>query len=62
VGGFSFSGTAQTNCENRITVAHKVGIIAGDGIGPEVIAEGLKVIRAAGVELDTTDYDLGAAR
>jgi 3-isopropylmalate dehydrogenase len=43
-------------------VAHKVGIIAGDGIGPEVIAEGLKVIRAAGVVLDTTDYDLGAAR
>ncbi|HUP71941.1 MAG TPA: 3-isopropylmalate dehydrogenase [Acidimicrobiales bacterium] len=43
-------------------MAHKVGIIAGDGIGPEVIAEGLKVIRAAGVDLDTTDYDLGAAR
>ena len=43
-------------------MAHKVGIIAGDGIGPEVIAEGLKVIRAAGVVLDTTEYDLGAAR
>ena len=43
-------------------MAHKVGIIAGDGIGPEVIAEGLKVIRAAGIDLDTTDYDLGAAR
>ncbi len=43
-------------------MAHKVGIIGGDGIGPEVIAEGLKVIRAAGVELDTVDYDLGGAR
>ena len=38
-------------------MAHKVGILGGDGIGPEVIAEGLKVIRAAGVELDTGDYE-----
>ncbi|MEM7287241.1 MAG: 3-isopropylmalate dehydrogenase [Actinomycetota bacterium] len=43
-------------------MAHKVGVIGGDGIGPEVIAEGLKVIRAAGVDLDTVDYDLGGAR
>ena len=43
-------------------MAHRIGIVGGDGIGPEVIAEGLKVIRAAGVELDTVDYDLGGAR
>ncbi len=43
-------------------MGHKVGILGGDGIGPEVIAEGLKVIEAAGVELDTVDYDLGGAR
>jgi 3-isopropylmalate dehydrogenase len=43
-------------------VAHRIGIVGGDGIGPEVIGEGLKVIRAAGVELDTVDYDLGGAR
>jgi 3-isopropylmalate dehydrogenase len=43
-------------------VGHRIGVIGGDGIGPEVIAEGLKVIRAAGVELDTVDYDLGGAR
>jgi 3-isopropylmalate dehydrogenase len=43
-------------------VAHRVGIIGGDGIGPEVIAEALKVVRAAGVELDTVDYDLGGRR
>jgi len=41
---------------------HKVGILGGDGIGPEVIAEGLKVIAAAGVELETVDYDLGGSR
>ena len=43
-------------------MTHRVGIVGGDGIGPEVIAEGLKVIRAAGVDLDTVDYDLGGAR
>jgi 3-isopropylmalate dehydrogenase len=43
-------------------VAHTVGVIAGDGIGPEVVAEALGVVRAAGVDLDTVDYDLGGAR
>ena len=43
-------------------MAHRVGVIGGDGIGPEVVAEGLKVIAAAGVELDTIDYDLGGGR
>ncbi len=37
-------------------------MIGGDGIGPEVVAEALKVVRAAGVDLDTVDYDLGGAR
>lgn len=41
---------------------YRVGIIGGDGIGPEVTSETLKVIRAAGVELDTYNYDLGADR
>ena len=43
-------------------MSYRVGIVGGDGIGPEVIAEGLRVIEAAGVELDTVDYDLGGAR
>jgi 3-isopropylmalate dehydrogenase len=43
-------------------MAHRVGIIGGDGIGPEVTAEALKVVAAAGVVLDTTDYDLGGRR
>jgi 3-isopropylmalate dehydrogenase len=37
-------------------------VIGGDGIGPEVVGEALKVVRAAGVALDTVDYDLGGAR
>lgn len=42
--------------------AHKVAVIGGDGIGPEVVAEALKVVAAAGVSLDTTNFDLGGAR
>lgn len=41
---------------------HRVAVVGGDGIGPEVLAEALKVVRAAGVELDTTEFDLGAGR
>lgn len=38
-----------------------VGVIAGDGIGPEVTAEAVKVLRAmAGSVIDFTDFDLGA--
>ena len=43
-------------------MSHKVGIIGGDGIGPEVISEGLKVIEAAGISLDLHNYDLGGSR
>lgn len=41
---------------------HKVAILGGDGIGPEVTAEALKVVAAAGVGLDTKEYDLGGRR
>jgi 3-isopropylmalate dehydrogenase len=41
---------------------HRVAVIGGDGIGPEVTAEALKVVRAAGVALDTAEFDLGGAR
>ena len=43
-------------------MTHRVGIIGGDGIGPEVTEVALAVIEAAGVSLDTTDYDLGGRR
>ena len=43
-------------------MSHRIGVIAGDGIGAEVIPEALKVVAAAGVALDTVDYDLGAHR
>jgi 3-isopropylmalate dehydrogenase len=41
---------------------YKVAVIGGDGIGPEVTAEALKVLEAVGVQADRTEYDLGARR
>ncbi len=41
---------------------HRVAVVGGDGIGPEVLAEAMKVVEAAGVALETTSYDLGAGR
>jgi 3-isopropylmalate dehydrogenase len=43
-----------------------LAVIGGDGIGPEVVAEGLKVLEAvtggSGPKVHTTEYDLGARR
>lgn len=41
---------------------HKIAVIGGDYIGPDVVAEGLKVVAAAGVDLDTEEFVLGAQR
>ncbi|MDK6538359.1 isocitrate/isopropylmalate family dehydrogenase, partial [Escherichia coli] len=40
----------------------KIAVIAGDGIGQEVMAEGLKVLNAVRDDVETTEYDLGARR
>jgi 3-isopropylmalate dehydrogenase len=53
---------SATHGTARAAGSARVGVIGGDGIGPEVIAEALKVVAAAGVELDTVHYDLGGAR
>ena len=41
---------------------HRVAVLGGDGIGPEVTDAALEVVRASGVALATTSYELGAAR
>jgi 3-isopropylmalate dehydrogenase len=41
---------------------HRIAVIGGDGIGPEVTAEAIKVVRAAGVDIATMEFDLGGAR
>jgi len=42
----------------------RLAVIGGDGIGPEVVAEAIKVLRAAtvGVSIQPTSYDLGSQR
>jgi 3-isopropylmalate dehydrogenase len=40
----------------------KLAVIAGDGIGPEVIAQACKVLDAVLPGVDRTEYDLGARR
>ncbi|MBL7071268.1 MAG: 3-isopropylmalate dehydrogenase [Candidatus Omnitrophica bacterium] len=45
---------------------HKIAVLPGDGTGPEVIREGLKVLEAvsekAGFKYETTEFDFGGER
>ncbi|NNN03359.1 MAG: 3-isopropylmalate dehydrogenase [Acidimicrobiaceae bacterium] len=45
-----------------MTQTYRIAVIGGDGIGPEVTGAALEVVRAAGVAIEDTSYDLGAAR
>ncbi|AZA09417.1 3-isopropylmalate dehydrogenase [Corynebacterium pseudopelargi] len=40
----------------------KLAVIGGDGIGPEVTNEALKVLRALRDDVEVTEFDLGATR
>ena len=40
----------------------RLAVIPGDGIGPEVIAEALKVLNEVVPDVEVTKYDLGATR
>jgi 3-isopropylmalate dehydrogenase len=45
---------------------HKIAVIGGDGTGPEVVAEGLKVLKAVaqkkGFQYETKSFDFGGER
>ena len=41
---------------------YTVGVIGGDGIGPQIVAAAVDVVRATGVAVETVDFDLGADR
>jgi 3-isopropylmalate dehydrogenase len=43
-------------------VSYRIGIIGGDGIGPEVVAEAMKCVDAAGVDYEAVPFDLGGSR
>jgi 3-isopropylmalate dehydrogenase len=48
--------------KGSFSVTATIGIIAGDGIGPEVIDEARKALTAAGFAYEAVEYDLGGAR
>ena len=56
------SEDTRDNASSRKSATHKIGVVAGDGIGAEVVAEGLKAVAAAGVEPELVRYDLGGER
>jgi 3-isopropylmalate dehydrogenase len=47
-------------------MGYQIAVVGGDGVGPEVVAESLRVLEAAagryGFEYQTHSYDLGATR
>jgi 3-isopropylmalate dehydrogenase len=47
-----------------VTSAYSVGVIRGDGTGPEVVGEALKVLDAVGdgFDVELVEFDLGAER
>src|ERR1035437_1610333 len=51
---------------HNMSKSYKIAVIGGDGTGPEVIREGVKVLTAAaakfGFKLELTDFDFGGAR
>jgi 3-isopropylmalate dehydrogenase len=59
-------GSAPTNKKEGELNSYNIAVIPGDGTGPEVIAQGIKVLGAAqekfGFKLNFTTYDLGGER
>jgi len=53
VGGLSFPEAPLT---------HRIAVIPGDGIGPQIVAAALDVVRATGVAYDAVALDVGAER
>lgn len=43
-------------------MSYAIGLVRGDGIGPEVVSESLKVLEAAGFDANFVEYDLGGER
>jgi len=61
---FTFSFSIEAIREVEIMTTYKIVLIPGDGIGPEVIAEGVKVLESAGeifgINFDWHEYPYGA--
>src|ERR1039458_4847720 len=51
-------------CANvaSVSATKRIAVVAGDGIGKEVIPQAVKVIEAAGAAVELTTFDWGADR
>jgi len=51
---------------SQISKSYQIGLIPGDGVGPEVINEGVKVIKVVGeklkIKFDFINYDFGGEK
>jgi 3-isopropylmalate dehydrogenase len=56
----------STNSKSAAKTSYRIGVIGGDGTGPEVVREGIKVLNATtkkfGFKLEYINYDLGGER
>jgi 3-isopropylmalate dehydrogenase len=52
----------QLSREHTSIVTYRIGIVGGDGIGSEVVAEATKVVAATGVDHEAVPFDLGGSR
>ena len=43
-------------------MTHRIAVIGGDGIGPQIVDDAMRVVRATGIDISETAFDLGAAR
>ena len=55
-------GIRQLVSSLLVTATKKIAVLAGDGIGREVIPQAMKVMMASGAPIETTEFDWGAAR
>jgi len=50
----------------QVVTTHRIAVLGGDGIGPDVVAQGLKVLdvleKAGGFSTQRVEYDLGGRR
>ena len=58
----STEAASSSHSRSSRPASPRVAVIPGDGIGVEVVEEALKVARAAGADLETVPFELGAKR
>ena len=51
-----------TACDRSVAMTHRIAVIAGDGAGPEVVAEARKVVDALGLDLELARPAVGHRR